>query len=351
MFKPQVSSRAAARNGDAAPPWSGESAPFASTSPTRGDLAGLLRPGTYATRLKRRLDEFRHAHRVAQLERALARDPYDVSLWTSLAELHEAAGERQAVSKCYHRLAAIYGARDELDRVAFCYRKLEHLGCMEPAALHRQLAVLYAGARRHEEALRACRRVLEIYLAEGNRSAAIGYLRGMASLGTFTAGARQEFERLFNLPEGSCAAPPPRAAEALDAGDQDVVLRGILGQVTVLDIVRRVEDSALTGQLEVRRDVLLAHVYFNAGRIVAARVGGLTRREALRAVLAIDSGTYRVRHTERPAFDELKAPGNSTLLAEARRAAAETCAPAHALLRAEREKDRPVITRAAHEHM
>ena len=85
----------------------------------------------------------------------------------------------------------------ETEEAAGCYRQLIRLGCLEPARVYRELTELYIDHGRFDEAALACRRVVEIYLAEGQRTAATGYLRSLPALSRFAPSVRAELEMLL----------------------------------------------------------------------------------------------------------------------------------------------------------
>ena len=147
-----------------------------------------------------RLHEATRQRRVAQMERAIAQTPNDPTLLRALASYHESEGRPEDAAGCYRRLVPIYRQANAVDKLILCYRKLERLGCSDPARLARELAVLYAELRCYDEAAEQCVRVVDIYLHTGHATAAAGYVRMLPDLGPGTARVRARLESLVKRP-------------------------------------------------------------------------------------------------------------------------------------------------------
>ena len=152
-------------------------------------------------RMQEAMRELQYARRIARCKRAIARNPESTTLWTLLALLYEAGGEHEAASECYRHLASVHRERGEMDEVGFCYRKLDYLQERDPARLYRELTNLYAEAGRFDRAGRTCLRVVQLYLAEGHRKAAIGYLRSLPSGDAVVSYTFSELKQILQRPE------------------------------------------------------------------------------------------------------------------------------------------------------
>jgi tetratricopeptide (TPR) repeat protein len=161
-------------------------------------------------RTRRTLHNLKYRRAVATLEKAIARSPDSPFLWKALAGKHEAEGNTEDAIECWRSLALIHRRRSESTDMAFAYRKMIQLGCADPGRLYRDLAKICSEWRRYEEASRACRCVVEAYLAEGQQNAAIGYVRNLPPLGTLGDAVRAELERLV---EGSGAELRPASTK------------------------------------------------------------------------------------------------------------------------------------------
>jgi tetratricopeptide (TPR) repeat protein len=164
------------------------------TAARPGILQRVVRGFFAWTRRTVRTLKYRRA--VATMEKAIARNPDSPFLWKALAGKHEAEGNTEDAIECWRSLALIHRKRSESTDMAFAYRKMIQLGCADPGRLYRDLAKLCSEWRRYEEASRACRCVVEAYLAEGQHNAAIGYVRNLPQLGTLGDTVRAELERL-----------------------------------------------------------------------------------------------------------------------------------------------------------
>jgi hypothetical protein len=142
------------------------------------------------------------------IEREIARAPDSPFLWKALAGKHEAEGNTDEAIECWRALAIVHKKRSEATDIAFAYRKMIQLGCSDPGRLYRDLASLCSQWRRYEEASRACRHVVEAYLAEGHYNAAVGYVRSLPALGPFGESTKNELERLIDA-SGMPARPTP----------------------------------------------------------------------------------------------------------------------------------------------
>lgn len=72
----------------------------------------------------------------------------------------------------------------------------------------------------------------------------------------------------------------------------DVALAGNLGLVSLFDAIQAIENSRMTGLLNLKSDKHLASVLFNEGKIVDAEADGLNGKTAFRAIIEINSGTF-----------------------------------------------------------
>jgi hypothetical protein len=270
--------------------------------------------------LHRSWQEKRRSWRLARLERGLAREPDSVRLLTDLAALHEVTGDQASAGSAYARLTLLHVKRQDKDAALFCTRKFELYGFADGARVYRELATLFGAKGQYLEAARFCRKVAEQYAADGHASAVAGYLRQLPPLGPHEAATRAELEAL--APGVRAQQPPPKerpeapSARAPRAAkpDDDVFLAGTLGHVSVFDIVHIVETNALTGRLDISDQSAPASLFFDAGRIVAARHGAERAHTAARTIFTIASAPFKVVLTDRIPPDEFLLRSNTGLL-------------------------------------
>ena len=105
-------------------------------------------------------------------------------------------------------------------------------------------------------------------------------------------------------------------AEGVVSYGGEVFLSGTLGRITQFDIVQMVESNSLTGRLDITIHNELGVVFFEAGRIVAARFGLLEGLEAARKVFLIQEAPFRVVITTRLPPDEFRLATNTGFLLE-----------------------------------
>lgn len=282
----------------------------------RGELAWRRPLAAASAGLSRSRDAWRSARlrwRVASLRRQVAREPRNRAALAALGAALEASGSAAGAIDCYLGLSRLFRDARDADQLSYLVRKLEHLGCDDLARLHRDLARLYAETGRHEEAARSCRRVVEAYLAEGQVKAASGYLGQLPPLGRTDASTRAE---LVSLVERAAPGAPGAPAPEREREPERIFLSGALGRISAFDVVQIVESNGLTGRLSV--DVpgsrATGALFFDNGRIVAARFGSLSGRAGARDLLRLTAAAFRVELDDGAPPDEFGATTNTGLL-------------------------------------
>jgi hypothetical protein len=108
-------------------------------------------------------------------------------------------------------------------------------------------------------------------------------------------------------------SPGPECRASLHGGLEQIALSTLL---TIMDLERR------SGLLVIRRGDELARLWLSGGRVVRARLDGVTRRTgkpAVYEVLAWQHGRFELASAEGLAVDEIKTPTNHLLMEAARR--------------------------------
>jgi tetratricopeptide (TPR) repeat protein len=257
--------------------------------------------------VRQQLSGARRARAVARHRQQLEADPENTTVLTMIANLHETGGDHTAAGECYRQLATIYRAKGDTDGIAFCYRKLDHLRQPYPARFYRELTNLYAKAGRYDRAGNTCRRVVDLYVDEGQHSAAVGYLRNMPEGDSLTKYANSELRRLL---KGKGKRPT-------EAPGRTGPLGGELGNGALFEVARAAEADSFTGLLELESGDSYGAIYFSAGRIAAARFcGGLTGAEALKAVLALEYGSFTLAPATYSVEDEFDGRRSASVLSD-----------------------------------
>lgn len=274
--------------------------------------------------LKEQYAEFKRRKRVSSLVRKLEKNPDDILTLVQLAGFHESRERIDDAISCYSRLTSLCKRLRRGDEMAKYCRKLAELGSPDAPRAFRDLAVLYSDMGRYEEAARACRRVVDLYINEHQQSAALGYLRQIPSLGPLTESTRTELERIISRPTPQAKPTPSevvRTALAVEEFDQktddhddDVFLTGTLGRISSFDVVQIIESNALTGRFDLRIPDGLGTLYFEQGRIIAARFADLVGIDAAKQTLMVQDAPFRVLVTTEVPDDEFHIRNNTSLL-------------------------------------
>jgi hypothetical protein len=114
---------------------------------------------------------------------------------------------------------------------------------------------------------------------------------------------------LESLIEGKPLNQPYQAAEPLQP-----VLSGDFAVVSLFDVIQMIENSRLTGILEIVLPKAKGEVNFNDGQIAGAKAGSAIDLEALDKFMGATEGTFEFRKTEQPFERTINAGSNAGLL-------------------------------------
>lgn len=281
----------------------------------------------------------KHRLKLKKYKKAIDADPENTQFLNLYSNYLESKAMRNEAAAIHGRLVTIFRRLREADKAAVYCRKLDVVGNRDAPRCYRELATLYSELDRFDEAARAVRRVVELYLAEGQQKAAAGYLRQLPSLGVHAASTRDELENLTNryvAPKADAARPTLQLVSAPVAPVEqsrpaqtnatsplatpepipleDVFLSGHLGRITPFDVVQIVESNSLTGRLDFLTVPEQGALFFRDGHIVAAISGAKRGHDALRAVFTADPSPFRVVVSETIPPDEFKVINNTGLL-------------------------------------
>ena len=276
---------------------------------------------------------------MRRFKKAIQSSPDSLALLNSYSNYLESKGLREEAAGVYGRLVSICRRQREADQAAVYCRKLDVAGNRDAARCYREMAALYSELGRFEDAARAAKRVVELYLEEGQQKAATGYIRQLPPLATRADSTRAELTRMtndFTRPVDEPSRPvlqlvsgeqtsheatrPAYAyttnplASTVAMPEEDVFLSGHLGRITPFDVVQIVESNSLTGRLDFLTTPVPGAIFFRDGHIVAAISGSKRSHEALRAIFTAEPSPFRVVVTEHLPDEEFKVINNTGLL-------------------------------------
>lgn len=298
-----------------------------------------------------------HRQRLRRFKKALQSQPDNITLLNSYSNYLESKGMREEAAGVYGRLVSICRRQREADQAAVYCRKLDIVGNRDAARCYRELASLHSELGRFEDASRAVKRVVELYLDEGQKKAAEGYIRQLPPLGSRADSTRAELTRMTNDFSVSVAEPsrpvlqlvsgephghePARPAHEYTTNplastvalpEEDVFLSGHLGRITPFDVVQIVESNSLTGRLDFLTTPVQGAIFFRDGHIVAAISGSKRGHDALQAVFTANPSPFRVVVTENIPDEEFKVSNNTGLLLDIIREIDEAAENDHPIL-------------------
>ena len=119
------------------------------------------------------------------------------------------------------------------------------------------------------------------------------------------------------LPE-PVAAPKGALKDAV-ASDSNMFY-GNFAVVSLFDVIQMIENSHLTGALEVTLPGVSGEIYFNSGQIVAAKSGTDFSIDALNKFLGVPDGKFRFTKSDETYEPTIQSTSNMTLLLDLLRA-------------------------------
>ncbi len=95
---------------------------------------------------------------------------------------------------------------------------------------------------------------------------------------------------------------------------RDAAFAGNLLLVGLFDVIQVVENSRLTGLLNLNSETHVCSIAFNVGKIVDAEAGGMTGTLAFRKIVEINGGTFEFTLSEKEFPVVIQATSNTNLL-------------------------------------
>jgi hypothetical protein len=119
------------------------------------------------------------------------------------------------------------------------------------------------------------------------------------------------------LPEPVAA---PKEAIASEAASDSNVFSGNFAVVSLFDVIQMIENSHLTGALEVTLSGASGEIYFNSGQIVDAKSGTDSSLDALNKFLGATEGKFQFMKSEENYEPTIQSTSNMALLLDLLRA-------------------------------
>jgi tetratricopeptide (TPR) repeat protein len=105
----------------------------------------------------------------------------------------------------------------------------------------------------------------------------------------------------------------------IDIEPRAVTLAGDLSAVSIFDAVQVIENSKLTGALEITGENETGRVLFNGGRIVGAETEDLSGEEAFRQIVEATGGTFDFERSAQEFPVQINAASNTNLILDSLR--------------------------------
>jgi hypothetical protein len=106
--------------------------------------------------------------------------------------------------------------------------------------------------------------------------------------------------------------PEPNAAPTEIA--RNVALAGNVSLISIFDAIQVIENSKLSGLLNLKSDARIGAVLFNVGQIVDAETEGFTGTNAFRKIVEITSGTFEFTVSDKEFPVVIQTPSNTNLI-------------------------------------
>lgn len=147
-------------------------------------------------------EEARQLRKVARLERQVADEPRNLEAWEQLRQCYEFLGKTDEHARCCLKIGNIYFAMQSYDIALTYYEIAESLFQFVNIPLLKQKTLAYLNCQRLDDAYRTARTVIEEYVRQDERSAALEFLRLLPSFGPFNTRWKRELGDLIPGREG-----------------------------------------------------------------------------------------------------------------------------------------------------
>jgi hypothetical protein len=177
----------------------------------------------------------------------------------------------------------------------------------------REVATLY---KRPDEAARQCLALAGLHLAHENLKEAHDYLLEAKNLDPrISIASGLEAIRRARRPDlAAHPGPAPLSAAAINA--QAVTLAGDFSAISIFDVVQVIENSRLTGSLDIDGGNCAGRVLFNEGQIVGAEAQGKEGEAAFRRIVEVTSGYFNFKRSAEEFPVTINTSSNTSLILE-----------------------------------
>lgn len=160
----------------------------------------------------------------------------------------------------------------------------------------------------------------EILIDAGKRDQAAQHCLALASLHISAGDLERANERLLEAkrldPRVSVTGQlrDVHRSEPVPQSRPQKILSGNLTEINLFDIIQIIENSRLTGVLQVVASVATGEVYFEEGQIVGAKSGPDSGRKGLSHLSGVDDGTFEFEKTNLSYERTIQTTSNTALI-------------------------------------
>lgn len=175
-----------------------------------------------------------------------------------------------------------------------------------------------AAAHKHEqEAARQCLALASLYIERDDFDTAYDRLLEAKQLDSrISIASGLEAIRRARHPERADAPPARRQTSA---SSHNVTLAGDLTAITIFDAIQAIENSRLTGALNIDNSTQAGRVLFNEGRIVGAESGDWKAEDGFRQLVEATGGTFDFEKSTQTFPVTINAASNTNLILDSLR--------------------------------
>ena len=186
--------------------------------------------------------------------------------------------------------------------------------------LREKLREVAVAAKQADEAARQCLALASLYIGrEDFESAHERLLEAKHLDARINIAPGLEAIRRARRPDLQQHAAQYTAAHPPAPQTRHVTLAGDLSAVSIFDAVQVIENSRLTGTLDIRSEARQGRVLFNEGRIVGAECEHHEALDAFRLIVEVMTGTFEFEKSAKEFAVTINTPSNTNLILEALR--------------------------------
>jgi hypothetical protein len=179
-----------------------------------------------------------------------------------------------------------------------------------------------AAAHKHpQEAARQCLALASLYIERDDFDLAYDRLLEAKQLDQriSIAGGLEAIRRARHPERADAVAPEPQPSTT----PRSVTLAGDLSAITIFDAIQAIENSRLTGALNINDSTQAGRVLFNEGQIVGAESCELKAEDGFRQLVEATGGTFDFEKSAQGFPVTINSPSNTNLILDSLRLADE----------------------------